>query len=298
MARMGRFTVAQVEERTGVPAGTLRQWERRYGVPNPERSAAGYRLYGDDDLRLVALMQRHIADGVPASRAAELARRAPPPESGAQPPGALRRRLVDAFAALDENAADLVLSEAYALHPVETVVAEVLAGAMVDVGERWHDGTLAVTTEHFASSYVQGSLRHQLSVAGAGPRGALAVVACAPHDTHELASLMLALLLRRAGYRVLYLGANTPAESLLAMARETRPAWLMVSASSKASIDLLAPHAAGLARSASHLVFGGSAFDADPSRAAEIGGTYLADNVRDAIARMDAPFEGAGGAAP
>ena len=36
------FTAGEVEQRTGVPATTLRQWERRYGLPNPQRSAGGY----------------------------------------------------------------------------------------------------------------------------------------------------------------------------------------------------------------------------------------------------------------
>ena len=34
------FTAAEAETRTGVPAATLRQWERRYGVPAPARSAS------------------------------------------------------------------------------------------------------------------------------------------------------------------------------------------------------------------------------------------------------------------
>ena len=74
MTVTGKYTVNEVEDRTGVPAATLRQWERRYGFPLPERSASGYRLYGDDDLRHIVAMKRHIDDGVPASRAAEMVR--------------------------------------------------------------------------------------------------------------------------------------------------------------------------------------------------------------------------------
>ncbi|MEX2501217.1 MAG: MerR family transcriptional regulator, partial [Trueperaceae bacterium] len=70
----GKFTVHEVEERTDVPAATLRQWERRYGCPKPERSTSGYRLYADVDLRVIETMKRYIDDGVPASRAADLVR--------------------------------------------------------------------------------------------------------------------------------------------------------------------------------------------------------------------------------
>ena len=33
----GKYTIAEVEERTGVASATLRQWERRYGFPKPQR---------------------------------------------------------------------------------------------------------------------------------------------------------------------------------------------------------------------------------------------------------------------
>ena len=84
----GKFTVNEVEERTKVPAGTLRQWERRYGFPCPERSDSGYRLYSEDDIRSIETMKHHIADGIPASRAAELVKevpRDPGPDAGRPP---------------------------------------------------------------------------------------------------------------------------------------------------------------------------------------------------------------------
>lgn len=295
MTKTGKYTVNQVEERTHVPAGTLRQWERRYGVPLPERSDSGYRLYSEDDLRSIEAMKDHIADGVPASRAAELVRRAQLPDHGAHPAEHLRSKLVEALAALDEEAADRVLGEAHALHPVETVIGDVIAGAMVDVGERWHEGTLATTTEHFASSYVQGWLRHLMSLSAAHAFGPAVIVACAPHDQHELGALMLAVLLRRAGYRVFYVGANTPVEDLRAMAEGVRPDCVMVSASSPESIALLVQRKGFLRGLAPHLVFGGAAFDADPSRAEALGGIYLADDVRDAVTRLDALFQGRSG---
>ncbi len=286
----GKYTVNEVEERTKVPAGTLRQWERRYGFPMPERSESGYRLYSDDDLRGIVAMKRHIADGIPASRAAQLVEelpREPGAGGGGRPASSLRDALVEALVALDDEQADRVLGEAHALHPVETVMLEVIQGAMVEIGRRWHDGALPTTTEHFASSYVQGRLRALLSLSGQHRSSPGVIVACAPLDQHELGALMLAVLLRRRGYRVTYVGANTPVADLAAMAERHRPLALMISASTPESLTALRAERARLDGVAQILAFGGLAFNEHPAVADELGGRFLADNVVDAVDRFD-----------
>ena len=288
--RLGKYTVNEVEERTQVPAGTLRQWERRYGFPMPERSEAGYRLYSEDDIRSIEAMKRHIADGIPASRAAQLVEELPRGGAleGARPAEALRDDLIAALIDLDDERADRVLGEAHALHPVETVMLAVMQGAMVELGQLWHDGRIATTTEHFASSYVQGRLRSLLSLSGQHRRSPGVIVACAPHDQHELGALMLAVTLRRRGYHVTYVGADTPVADLAAMASEHRPLGLMVSASTPESLSELRVAREGLLGAAPIVAFGGRAFNERPSVAEELGGVYLADNVVDAAERFEA----------
>jgi MerR family transcriptional regulator, light-induced transcriptional regulator len=283
---LGKYTVNEVEERTGVPAATLRQWERRYGFPLPERSESGYRLYGDDDLRHIDAMKRHIDDGVPASRAAEMVRASAVEAPGPRPLQALRADLVAALIDLDEARADRVLGEAHALHPLEDVVLDVMRGTMFELGERWHDGTITTTTEHFASSYVQGRLRALMSLSGHNRNGHRVIVACAPLDQHEIGAMMLAVMLRREGYHVFYVGANTPLADLAAMAHTVRPVAVMVSASSSDSVDELRRQREHLDGIAPIVVFGGNGFNDDPRQADRLGGTYLGADVPAAITEL------------
>ncbi|MEJ2359505.1 MAG: cobalamin-dependent protein [Deinococcales bacterium] len=287
MTNIGKYTVNEVVERTAIAAGTLRQWERRYGVPSPERSDSGYRLYSEADLRAILAMKSHIADGVPASRAAELVARSDQLRAQPIPADVFRRRLVEAFLALDEDGAERVLGEAHALHPVETVVPDVVAGAMVDIGDLWHDGRIDTTTEHFSSSFVQGWLRHLMSLAASHVHGTVVIVACAPGDHHELGALMLAVLLRRAGYAVYYVGADTPVEDLATMAQQVGAGAVMISASAERTLIALEQHADLLRTMAPRMVYGGAAFDRDPARAERLGGVYLADDVGEAVKRFD-----------
>ncbi len=287
MAR-GKYTVNEVEERTDVPAATLRQWERRYGVPKPERSESGYRLYSDDDIGDIRAIKAHVDDGVPASRAAQMVGRRIADPQGPRPLAELQRELVAALVDLDDAQADRVVAEAHALYPVENVVLELFQPTMIEMGTLWHDGVINTTTEHFASSYVHGRLRQLMGLAASNRGGHGVIVACAPHDQHELGALMLALLLRRSGYQVYYVGANTPVEDLAAMAHAVKPVAVMISASSIDAVHELMNKRAHLQDVAPLLLLGGNGFNADPRRAELVGGRYLAANAADAVARFHA----------
>ena len=68
------LSIGELARRTGVPAGTLRSWERRYGVPHPARAVSGHRRYSDADVELVLETLRHRSSGLPMPMAVERAR--------------------------------------------------------------------------------------------------------------------------------------------------------------------------------------------------------------------------------
>jgi MerR family transcriptional regulator, light-induced transcriptional regulator len=66
---MAELAIRQVAEQTGIAAGTIRMWEQRYGFPDPDRTASGYRRYSDEDveaLRRVASFRR-LGLSIPAA---------------------------------------------------------------------------------------------------------------------------------------------------------------------------------------------------------------------------------------
>jgi MerR family transcriptional regulator, light-induced transcriptional regulator len=58
------LTISQVSERTGIPVAGLRNWERRYGLPRPERSVGGQRRYRESDCAVIAEVQRARVRGL------------------------------------------------------------------------------------------------------------------------------------------------------------------------------------------------------------------------------------------
>ncbi len=58
------LTIGDLAGRTGVPPGTLRSWESRYGFPQPVRLAGGHRRYAESDVGAVREVLRHRDSGL------------------------------------------------------------------------------------------------------------------------------------------------------------------------------------------------------------------------------------------
>lgn len=69
------LSTAQLAARTGVPAGTLRMWESRYGFPAPARLPGGHRRYSEQDVGAVAGVVSLRDQGLSLTAAIERTRR-------------------------------------------------------------------------------------------------------------------------------------------------------------------------------------------------------------------------------
>ncbi len=135
-------------------------------------------------------------------------------------PQMLVAQLLDAVTALDEDRAHAVLDTALLERSVESAIVDVLLPLFVRVGEMWELGRIGIAQEHFASSLVRRRLGALSLTWGVGT-GPVAVLACPPGEFHDIVLLSFGVLLGRAGWRVRYLGPDTPVHSLAAAARMT-----------------------------------------------------------------------------
>jgi len=282
----GKYTVKEVEERTGVPASSLRQWERRYGFPMPQRSASGYRYYSESDVAAIDRMRELIGEGVSPSRAAAMIKAAEAAPSGPRAAAGVAEELAFQLVRLDHEAADATLSSAIALHPLDVVLLEVIRPALVRIGNLWHEGKIDVATEHFATNFVQGRLRSLLRVLSGPTGGPLLVVACAPAEQHEVAALILALMLKRAGFRVIYLGANTPVADLDMLVRAQEADAVLLSLTTSQAVAATRDAKALLKTLPMPLVLGGEALSKAPGLADEVGAVFLGNDLRQIVPQL------------
>ena len=125
---------------------------------------------------------------------------------------------------------------------LDALLADVMLAAMREIGRRWESGEVGIGEEHFASNLIRARLVALARGWGAGA-GPLAVLACPPGEQHDLGLIAFGLALRARGWRIAYLGQDTPIESA-AQTAERLDARLVVLAA--ATADALRPHVAEL----------------------------------------------------
>ena len=165
--------------------------------------------------------------------------------AGSEPSAALRQAL-DAF---DEPAAQAVLDRLLADLSLPAVLRDVVLPYLADLGERWQRGTASVAMEHFASNLIRGRLAGLARGWGSG-HGPQALLACPPGELHDMALMAFGIVLHRNGWRIGYLGANTPVEELERAAGASRPDLVVLAATVPETLEPLRPQLASLARRA------------------------------------------------
>ena len=298
-----RFNLKAVVRQTGLKPDTLRAWERRYGLPTPERSPGGHRIYSQSDIETLKWLVARQREGLSIRRAVDLWRqiesqgrdplRAATPiatQAAPVPPshpegaiiGALRQGWIDACLAYDERRAEQIVNQAFALYRPETVVLELLQRAVAQIGEGWYQGHVTVQQEHFCSGLV---IRHLEALVMAAPpptRPGRIVLACPAHEQHVIGPLILTFLLRRRGWEVVYLGADVPLEQLAATVAATRPQLLIVPAQRIPTAASLLDMARVLRQEHVPLAYGGLIFNLLPALRRRIPGHFLGEQLETA----------------
>jgi MerR family transcriptional regulator, light-induced transcriptional regulator len=261
--------IGELSRRLGVSDHVLRAWESRYGLLQPVRSAGGFRLYSEADESRVRRMQAQLARGLSAAEAARAVlgedsgtreddgrpagpHRAPPPASELS---ADLRQALDAF---DEPAAQAVLDRLVSDLSVPAVLRDVVLPYLTELGERWERGTASVAQEHFASNIIRGRLAGLARGWGSG-HGPLAVLACPPGELHDLALMAFGVILNRNGWRIDYLGMNTPLEELTRTLDERHPDLVVLAATLPETLEPHTTELTALARRAPLILAGAGA---------------------------------------
>jgi MerR family transcriptional regulator, light-induced transcriptional regulator len=259
-----QLRIGELARRTGVATELLRAWERRYGLLTPERTSAGYRLYSADDVRRVRRMRGLLATGLSAAEAARQAASEPRPPAEAEraevAPGAAAAELRRALESLDDANAHAAFDQLLADYSNAAVLTGVVLPLLRELGAGWERGEITVAQEHFASNLLRGRL---LGLArgwdrGSGPR---AVLACPPGERHDLGLVIFGLALRDLGWRITFLGADTPPETIVETVRRLEPQALVFAVADRARLGGVVETAAGLEGAPTTVWVGGAGAD-------------------------------------
>jgi DNA-binding transcriptional MerR regulator/methylmalonyl-CoA mutase cobalamin-binding subunit len=224
------YSIKATSQATGLSVETLRAWERRYGVVEPQRDGSGRRAYGPADVLRLRRLREATDRGHPIGRLASLSEEGLSrllaespgslPGEGENAPNAFVTRLLEAARSYDATACEQALVLAIALLEPRRLAGEVLHPVLVEVGRRWHSGEFSISQERLLSSAVRRHLSLVLDTVNRHAHREQIVFATLPGERHEFGLLMAAVACAGRGFRVHYLGPDLPAAEIARFARE------------------------------------------------------------------------------
>lgn len=296
-----RHPVRVVAQRTGLSSHVLRAWERRYGVVAPVRTEGGQRLYSDNDIERLSLLQVLTSAGgaisqlapLPIDELRRLAHAQPitsPPVAPADPAGPWRTSAMDAVQALDAGALRSELGRAALALGLSTFLDQLVAPLLHEVGARWREGRLGIAHEHLVTVVVRellGWVRDSADTRVAAPQ---LVVATPANQMHEGGALLVAAAAAAEGWRVTCLGANLPGEDIAAAAVRTGARAVALSVIHPDDDPALGAQLASIRRAlpGTTLLIGGAAAPAYQAEVDAVGGQVMTElsDLRAALGRL------------
>jgi MerR family transcriptional regulator, light-induced transcriptional regulator len=273
MLEMGvteELSATQVAALVGVPATTIRSWERRYGWPRPARTIGGHRRYSSTEIDHVRALRDEIAKGRSAQQAVTLLRR-----QAARRRGAEVGRLVQGAVDIDQALVRRALADVEANMGADDAIESVVIPALREIGLQWEKGACDVAGEHAATGQIRQWLGRLLD--HARPRGSAPTVVLSTGlaDYHSANLEAFAVLLARRGCNPLVLGALTPVASLVQAVRTLSAGGAVVAShmgiTRRAALESITSVSA---LGATHVFYAGNGFAAARSRRG-VPGTYL-----------------------
>lgn len=247
------ISIGAMSQATGIPANTLRTWERRYGFPMPDRTDSGQRLYDPALIGHLRLVQQALEAGhrprqvlgLEQDRLRRLLDKttsSPPEVAKVSSDGTTTESWLRAVQDLDAATLTAGLRTEGARLGVLRLLTERVGPFMVAMGEAWREGQIQIYQEHWASEHLRSFLMETWQPLAAHSTSPPIVASTLPHDRHDLGLHMAVTVMAMCGWRIIFLGRDTPIDDIAsAVARSQAPAAL-VSISQWTASDLAHAH--------------------------------------------------------
>lgn len=231
-----QISIGTLSKETDIPVSTIRTWESRYGVPEASgRTKGNHRLYDVDVIEHLQLINQALQVNTRASEVVPL------------PIEELRRICCSICGGskdseicvwlqyvqdLDERALHSAWQRSLNTLGLEQFILERMVPFVQLVGEEWSRGSMHVFEEHFATEkileFISG-IWHSINKHNQGEK---VILAALPKELHTLGLHFVACFLVLQGYRVIFLGTNTPKEEVVRCSKKMNIETLVFSISS------------------------------------------------------------------
>jgi DNA-binding transcriptional MerR regulator/methylmalonyl-CoA mutase cobalamin-binding subunit len=227
--------IGYVARRTGLTTHVIRVWEHRYSAIEPTRTDTNRRLYTDSDIERLSLLKAATVAGHSISSVASISNdslksivRADESVVIEQSPNLVDpaseledylKRCQDSVPDMNRTLLENTLRDASVALSMPYFLEKLVVPFMRWIGDEWHEGRIRVVHEQFASVVIRDIL-YRLGIQECDS-SLPAVIVCTPAgNAHENGALLVANAAALEGWRVVYLGANTPLHEISVVAKK------------------------------------------------------------------------------
>ena len=230
MSLPARYSIKDLEILSNIKSHTIRIWEKRYDILNPERTDTNIRYYSNEDLKKLLNISFLNKQGIKISKIVEM--------SDTEINDAVHalnlsdsdnetyiESLIVAMIDMDEVAFQKVFNAASEHLGFETAMTEVIFKFFVQIGVMWQVGAINPAQEHFVSNIVRHKIIASTEDLHYEPNPSLPKVLLflPENELHDLSLLMYNYVLRKKNYATVYLGQAVPLDSLQRVLEITEP---------------------------------------------------------------------------
>lgn len=227
-----KYPIKVVSQMTGLSVHVIRAWEKRYNVVEPDRTDTNRRLYSEEDIEKLRLLNDashlgHNIGSLAALTLSELKNLLAKEKSnlsetkvGLNSSSSVNRveeiltECIETVKDYDAKKLESILLNASAKLTQPVLIEEVVIPLVYKIGDMWHEGEIRVANEHLASSVIRSFLFNLLESYPLNNSAPVLISATPRGQEHELGALIAGVVAAASGWKVVYLGTNLPAEEV------------------------------------------------------------------------------------
>ena len=221
-----RVPIRTVVQQTGLSAFTIRAWERRHQILDPDRTSTNRRLYSQAEIEKLILLKSAIEKGATISQIAALSVVELKKYGEQQPNHVLVAgdpvvaECVSAIARLDSRSLESILTSSATTLGAELFIFDVLVPVLRHLDSEWSKGAIRIRQEHLASATIRSVLDRVRTSLQTRPSAPKMLVTTPSGQLHELGALLVCILATVHGWNTLYFGPNLPVDEIVDAAHE------------------------------------------------------------------------------
>jgi DNA-binding transcriptional MerR regulator len=230
------YSIKDLERLSGVKAHTIRIWEKRYKIIEPNRTNTNIRQYNDDDLKKILNISILKSNGYKISEIAslsntELSDHVLSLTSNAKHYETQINNLILSMIELDDKKFDKILTNSTVRLGFEDTIVYIIYPFLEKIGILWQIGSINAAQEHFVSNLLRQKIMVAIDgqISGISPESKRIMLFLPESEFHEIGLLFYAYLVKKHGHKIIYLGQSVPFDDLLEIKKIKTPDILVTS---------------------------------------------------------------------